>query len=55
MSSPSTSTLPFTYAPGISSCMRFRARRNVDFPQPEEPISAVMRLGWIVTLTLETA
>ena len=26
---------------GTSSCIRFRIRRNVDFPQPDGPISAV--------------
>ena len=26
---------------GTSSCIRFRIRRKVDFPQPDGPISAV--------------
>ena len=35
--------------------MRFSERRNVDLPQPEDPISAVTLFGWIVTLTSLTA
>ncbi len=35
--------------------MRFSERRNVDLPQPDEPISAVTLFGWIVTLTSATA
>ena len=30
------------------SLMRFRVRRKVDLPQPEGPISAVIRLARIV-------
>src|SRR3954447_19042659 len=41
MSSPSSSTWPARLAPGTSSCIRLRIRRNVDLPQPEGPISAV--------------
>ena len=51
----SSRTSPSAYAPEISSCMRFSERRNVDFPQPEEPISAVTLFGWIVMLTSLTA
>ena len=32
---------PPSDAPGTSSCMRLRIRRNVDLPQPDGPISAV--------------
>ena len=39
--SPSSSTSPASCAPGTSSCMRLRIRRNVDLPQPDGPISAV--------------
>jgi hypothetical protein len=28
-------------APGTTSCMRFKQRMNVDFPQPEGPMTAV--------------
>ena len=51
MSSPSSTTEPSTRAPGISSCIRLSERRKVDFPQPDEPISAVTRFGWIVMFT----
>ena len=36
-----SSTSPASVAPGTSSCMRLRMRRNVDLPQPDGPISAV--------------
>ena len=37
---------PPSAAPGTSSCMRLRMRRNVDFPQPDGPMSAVtLRAG----------
>src|SRR6478735_2129813 len=42
MSSPSSSTSPASCADGTSSCIRLRIRRNVDLPQPDGPISAVM-------------
>ena len=35
-------TSPSTRAPGIRSFIRFRQRRNVDLPQPDGPISAVI-------------
>src|SRR3984957_5664663 len=41
MSTPSSSTDPASCAPGTTSCIRFRIRRNVDFPHPEGPIKAV--------------
>jgi hypothetical protein len=41
MSSPSSSIRPSTRALGIVSFMRFRARRNVDLPQPDGPMKAV--------------
>jgi len=34
----------------IVSFMRLRQRKNVDLPQPEGPISAVMRFSWIPKL-----
>src|SRR4051794_6596852 len=37
--------LPSTRVPGRTSCMRFRQRRKVDFPQPEGPIKAVTSLA----------
>src|SRR4051794_28958016 len=43
MSSPSSSTRPARLAPGTSSCIRLRMRRNVDLPQPDGPIRAVTR------------
>src|SRR6266550_9227482 len=51
MSSPSSSILPSTLAPGTTSCMRLMARRNVDLPQPDGPIIAVTCLGSMVMLT----
>jgi hypothetical protein len=36
-------TLPVARAPGVTSCMRFRQRKNVDFPQPDGPMIAVTR------------
>ncbi len=41
MSCPLSSTSPASAADGTDSCIRFRIRRNVDFPQPDGPISAV--------------
>ena len=41
MSWPSSRTSPASAAPGTSSCIRLRMRRNVDLPQPDGPISAV--------------
>ena len=35
-------TWPSTRADGIRSFIRFRQRMNVDFPQPDGPISAVI-------------
>src|SRR4051812_23706359 len=51
MSWSSSSTVPDTRAPGMTSCMRLRVRRKVDFPQPDGPIMAVTCLGSIVMLT----
>src|SRR3954468_5048319 len=55
MSSSSSSTLPVTVAPGMTSCMRLSERRNVDLPQPDGPMSAVTVLGSIVSDTSCTA
>src|SRR5437867_8456244 len=41
MSSPSSRTLPSARAFGIVSCIRFRHRIRVDFPQPDGPMIAV--------------
>ena len=54
-SSSSSSTLPSTRAPGMTSCMRLSDRRKVDLPQPDGPISAVTDLGSMVMLTPATA
>src|SRR4051812_20787326 len=51
MSLPSSSTSPASAAEGTSSCMRLRIRRNVDLPQPDGPISAVMPPAGIVSDT----
>jgi len=37
--------IPLTRPPGITSCIRFRIRRNVDFPQPDGPMNAVTDSG----------
>jgi hypothetical protein len=39
----------------MTSCIRLIDRRNVDFPQPDGPMSAVMLRGSIETLTFSTA
>ena len=36
---------PASEAPGTSSCIRLRMRRNVDLPQPDGPMSAVTCAG----------
>src|SRR5687768_2197826 len=45
MSSPSRRTRPVIHPCSVSSCIRLRVRRKVDFPQPEGPIKACTRLG----------
>ena len=52
---PSITILPSTRAPGITSCMRFRERRNVDLPQPDGPMSAVTERAGMVIETPSTA
>ena len=47
--------LPSTRAPGITSCIRFSERRNVDLPQPEGPMRAVTERASIVIETPWTA
>src|SRR5512140_1121783 len=47
MSRPSSSTSPSTRAVGTVSCMRFRQRRNVDFPHPDGPMIAVTCRSWM--------
>src|ERR1700674_727268 len=49
MLAPSSSTDPDRAAEGTSSCIRFRIRRNVDFPQPDGPMSAVTLPGSMVS------
>src|SRR5437879_9427482 len=41
MSSPWRRTFPSTLAFGMVSCIRFKQRMRVDFPQPEGPMTAV--------------
>ena len=41
MSFPSSRTSPSTRVSGMMSFIRFRQRRNVDFPQPDGPMKAV--------------
>src|SRR5688572_3699808 len=55
MSSPSSNTSPSMWAPGMTSCMRFRVRMNVDLPQPDGPMRAVTRLGSMDRVTSSTA
>src|SRR5436309_4454531 len=55
MSCPSSSTSPETRAPGTTSCMRLRARRNVDLPHPEGPMRAVTCFGSTVMLMSDSA
>src|SRR5438105_8464428 len=55
MSWPSSSTWPATRAPGTTSCRRLSERRNVDFPHPEGPMTAVTCLGSTVMLTSASA
>ena len=45
MSRPSMRTEPSTRAPGMMSFIRLSERRNVDFPQPDGPMSAVTWFG----------
>src|SRR4051812_23126825 len=42
MSRPSSVIAPACFVPGSVSCMRLIERRNVDFPQPDGPMSAVI-------------
>src|SRR5882672_11489387 len=42
---PSSRMSPSCRAPGVRSCRRLMDRRNVVFPQPDGPMSAVMALG----------
>src|SRR5688500_18656709 len=41
MSRSSNNTFPSARANGMVSCRRLRQRRNVDFPQPDGPMTAV--------------
>ncbi|GAA2831141.1 hypothetical protein GCM10020220_020040 [Nonomuraea rubra] len=54
-SSPSSSTLPSTRAPGMTSCMRLSVRRNVDLPHPDGPMKAVIERGSMVMDTSSIA
>ena len=47
--------MPSTRALGTVSCMRFRQRRIVDFPQPDGPMIAVTASWGIATETSFTA
>src|SRR5205809_699708 len=56
MSAPSSSTRPVTQPPSDSSCIRLRQRRNVLFPHPDGPITAVtLCLGNMIETSLTTA
>ena len=48
-------TLPVAWAPGVTSCMRFRVRSTVDLPQPDGPMKAVMQRGGTSRVTSLTA
>ena len=50
-----TVMLPLTRAPGVRSCMRFRARSTVVLPHPEGPMNAVISLAATSRLTSRTA
>ena len=52
---PSSATLPLTWAPGITSCIRFSVRSSVDLPQPDGPMNAVTVRGSTVIETSCTA
>src|SRR5271170_7463418 len=41
--------------PGVSSCMRLRARRNVDLPQPLGPMIAVTFFAGMLIVTSMSA
>src|SRR5215469_2139078 len=41
MSIPPILTSPSAFASGLASCIRFKQRMNVDFPQPDGPMTAV--------------
>ena len=41
MSVPFNNTSPANRADDVDSCIRFKIRRNVDFPHPDGPINAV--------------
>ena len=49
------STSPVTWAPGMTSCIRFRVRSTVDLPQPEGPMNAVTDRGSMAIETSFTA
>ena len=49
------STSPVTYAPGMTSCIRFRVRSTVDLPHPDGPMKAVTDRGSMVIDTFFTA
>src|ERR1700716_3605984 len=55
MSRESRNTWPATRAPGVVSCIRFRQRRSVDFPQPDGPMIAVTAPRGSSRLTSPTA
>src|SRR3954470_15136548 len=55
MSRPSSRTSPVTRAAGTTSCMRLSARKNVDLPHPDGPMSAVTSFGSTVMLISDSA
>src|SRR5918995_7535731 len=50
MSMPSKIACPFALASGVISCILFKHLIRVVFPQPEGPIKAVIRFGFISRL-----
>src|SRR6185503_6692526 len=54
MSRPSKRTSPSTRVPAPVSCMRYKHRNNVDFPQPDGPMIAVTSPVGTANLTSRT-
>ena len=50
-SSPWNWSVPRTLVPGMRSFMRLRQRRNVDLPQPDGPMSAVISFRRMSSVT----
>ena len=52
---PSIRTSPSTRVPGMMSFIRFNVRRNVLLPQPDGPMNAVTRFGWMPIVMFSSA